>query len=1234
MNLGNGAFARPVHHKLHDGDFGDHKAFRQITGDFNGDGNLDLMVFNLGNDAEKTDVLFNPVWGLVAYVALGNGDGSFQDADGGQLAAPNEMANFFMSYRGLFIADFNGDGITDIGSAFVNGDKDLFTGPYVASETIVAFGSESGEFQKPIIQQRGAISGGFSRSFSGTDDKYHVADVNGDGVMDIVATTGSGNTNIMSFIGNGDGTFELVNHWELSRTRKIGTFSDEYQSAGDVEQGSCSTYGHGNIVADFNRDGYADVAYDGNNYYLGRGDGTFLYQGGVLLKENDTVKATGGGSTIDSFPIQDTTYGVYAVDANKDGATDILEVVVDVLGLKVGVIPNLIKPHQMKITSIDESGARHYAIEYDTIRNPNIYERTFEPDWPIRNLRDGKFVVKRVTTSNPTGGTHHFDYKYRDWLVDAEQKASDGFREVAVTDSRDETTTVKIFDQTYPRNGLLKEVKRTTKDGVLLWHESTSWDVEEYSYNTAAQTHTYHLVKRTGVLSRQFNSDGGLILETTTTHGEFDEFGMPWWTEMIRSDGYNIVTQNEYRNIDAWDRYIAGQVESVSETRTGRDLNDSITRQTRYEYYPNGLLHRTIEEPNDPDLYLVTEVEYYPNGMLKTKTVSGHEEAKHLIEPQVEAYVYTFTEPDLVNNRQYRTDITNAEDHSVSLFRSGLDHRVLKKTDENGLTTTFQYDRYGDLYLTTWPDKTKTQIARAQCDETCPKGAIYRVFTVKDGVPPKVQYFNIDEKEIRVATRGLNEALILQSTIYDAFGRVAHSTVPYTNHENPVRSRFTEYDILGRATKVVTPEEGTTNIRYYALDGDGVKVEKMQERQGITRSATIVTTQEQSANGDIRVVIDNERNDTFYYYDAFGNLARIEDAEGNETHIEYDDRGRKIRIADPDSGTLNLELDALGRLRRQEDAKGQVITWEYDKLNRNTMKITREGTNFWIYDTAVNGVGKIAQEGSGAGYQKTYMYDMYGRPEIVNHTWPDYSVEMITGYDTLGRLRSTTVAEDLSIFYSYDNSGRLERLLNYDPAGAAPAGAMIYWEAEEMYPDGRPKTVLLNDGALKQTLDINRYTGRMMWAATGDVLSNDFTTHGFAFDSLGNLEWRADLAHGIKEEFSYDALNRLKNVYVNDELTDSHNYDAIGNITSKSDFGSRYEYGENGAGPRAVTSVIKLDGSAVSYRYDANGNMTSGSGRSIDYSSENLPLQISATAATINFTYDANARRVLRREGV
>src|SRR3954447_12922114 len=79
-------------------------------------------------------------------------------------------------------------------------------------------------------------------------------DFNGDGIPDLV-TLNAGSFSVL--LSNGDGTFQPA--------RNTPTTNNPYASGGNAF-----------AVGDFNRDGKLDVADNGVNVLLGRGDGTFV----------------------------------------------------------------------------------------------------------------------------------------------------------------------------------------------------------------------------------------------------------------------------------------------------------------------------------------------------------------------------------------------------------------------------------------------------------------------------------------------------------------------------------------------------------------------------------------------------------------------------------------------------------------------------------------------------------------------------------------------------------------------------------------------------------------------------------------------------------------------------------------------------------------------------------------------------------------------------------------------
>ena len=235
--------------------------FSVTSGDFNGDGVLDLATADSGADQVSV---------LLGNKVDGKGDGTF--------AAAANFAIGGSSPCSVTVGDFNGDGVSDLATANLNSDT-----------VSVLLGNDlngkwDGTFAAPLILHLNASS--FPLAIT-------EGDFNGDGVLDLA--TANSNLNTVSILlgnnanGKGDGTF---------------------LTAGNFATGAnpCSV-----LARDFNGDGVLDLAT------ANRAANTVS----VLLGNNLSGKGDGTFATAHDFVVGTAPFSVTVGDFNGDGVSDL-----------------------------------------------------------------------------------------------------------------------------------------------------------------------------------------------------------------------------------------------------------------------------------------------------------------------------------------------------------------------------------------------------------------------------------------------------------------------------------------------------------------------------------------------------------------------------------------------------------------------------------------------------------------------------------------------------------------------------------------------------------------------------------------------------------------------------------------------------------------------------------------------------------------------------------------------
>jgi hypothetical protein len=227
------------------------------AGDLNGDGKLDLVVAEA--DSDSIGILF------------GNGDGTFQPEV--------ELPAFPVQTLAVALADVSKDGHLDIIVGVAGNPQTPTNGPFA-----VLLNNGTGGFGAPIYAPNP------SSSEIPSADELSVADVNGDGFPDVVATTTGGNVQV--FLGKGDGTFTVG---QLVDQSSGGTISRLIQNA---------------VLGDVNGDGCPDVV-DADDESVVR-----IFLGDCKGNFNTTNPPV--------YEMGDDAYGLAVADINGDGHPDLI----------------------------------------------------------------------------------------------------------------------------------------------------------------------------------------------------------------------------------------------------------------------------------------------------------------------------------------------------------------------------------------------------------------------------------------------------------------------------------------------------------------------------------------------------------------------------------------------------------------------------------------------------------------------------------------------------------------------------------------------------------------------------------------------------------------------------------------------------------------------------------------------------------------------------------------------
>lgn len=1108
-----------------------------------------------------------------------------------------------------FVADFSGDGIADILVRYKSSNTFAL---HVVRPDGTFFSQSPYEDAPPNAAVKGIIEPG---------SKIHIGDYNGDGVPDVLAhkkesgalqinTFRNGKLQLPMFQNsafhggdlyagdyNGDGITDLAFlesgttlHIELVDAETVIAHAGTY---------TLPFWSEKLVPTDYNNDGTADLLA----YRKAANDPERKFE--IYAVRNGIIQETLHSYTgLPPSAINFVNTGVAPGDFNGDGLTDVLYWD-DVHGKVAKIYTSQgVQPDLLTRVFVDEIGAETI-INYKTLNNVTprsnlpaeiqaVYTKASGDDaakYPVVDMMGPMHVVESVNSSNGlvTGAaktdqknTVYYAYGGAKVALNGRGRGFLGFqwrKEFEALTGVITTTRFAIYEGdgnakpwTAHYNGQILGTE-TRLNGVTLAATSNQWKVHGKALEWRGKQYYFTpLIEQS--IEDKYELDGSLIKRTESTFS-YDEYGNAVTvTELITGGGntYKTTTINQY--VDK----ARGRLEQATVTKwqAKRDSTaqgsgtfgpkDANKRVSSFTYWPNGLLKTETIEPFRPELSQTTSYWYDNFGNIEKSEINGADIATRRTTSNYlpNNGLFPRTQTKLASDSVSHTETYNAYDE-----RFGA---VTSLTGVNNLPTptTLAYDDFGRKRQENRPDGSQSTWDYYWCSATtiCPSQAFYYIEKIETGAPKVRAYYDKLQREVRTETAGFDGRWITKDTRYNAKAQVEAESRNYYENE-PVYWAQYQYDNLGRVIRLTAPD-GSISQSIYA----GLQTTHYIDINGKNQQ----TIRWENALGKLVRLQDNLGGNAYYDYDYFGNLNFVKDPAGNVITLEHDVVGRKTAIIDPDMGRWTYTYYVTGELKAQTDAKGQVTRVTYDRIGRMLTRTSYEGTNEWVYDTAVNGKGRTHQINSYNGTSEIYSYDALARPESVTYNFGmldgNNSYTVNRSYEAgTGRLNTITYPQydqnkpRYQIRHSYNANGYLEKLVDV-------AAGMDVWTATALTSDGQLGSESLGNGYLSDRT-YNSQTGAItsIRTRTGSTYVQDLE---YLSDPLGNLQWRKDHRQSVTETFCYDGLNRLTHASLNaincaTPGAPDYQYDSIGNITYKKGVGY-YTYNAE-TRPHAVTYV-------------------------------------------------------------
>ncbi|MCQ2065687.1 MAG: FG-GAP-like repeat-containing protein [Bacteroidaceae bacterium] len=507
---------------------------------------------------------------------------------------------------------------------------------------------------------------------------------------------------------------------------------------------------------------------------------------------------------------------------------------------------------------------------------------------------------------------------------------------------------------------------------------------------------------------------------------------------------------------------------------------------------------------------------------------------------------------------------------------------LLSETDcsdsDNRLTTTYSHDGWGRLTGTTFPDGTTQTTVLANLT-TGGTQTGYTVTASASGSAPVTRRYNCYGLLTREQTTGPSSKTVTYQYSHNRRGQVTQ-TVTYDGSLTLLT--YNSYDNRGRLVESSTGSQyAPTHVERYSY---GAYSDNGRRYTTVTETTDGLSTTRTCDEWGLLTVCSDAYSSSTYRYRSHGQPSTVTvSATGTSpvtTTFSYDSQGRRLVVSDPDGGTVTTTYDALDRTVTVTDARGSVTENRYDIYGRVATVIETplsgpSSVTTYVYGTSGGALGQpssVTMTDSDAQTSErkiSYSYDRYGRVTTERHMIGSATLGSVMrfSYDTNGLCHQTKYGT-FAIDRTFDNNGYLEDI---KVSSGSSVQNMQVWHRQS--DSGHISSAVLGNSAMTDSLlySDEGQLSSIRYSRQSNGATLPLRTFQYEYQQRSS---RLSSRSGMwpeTEQFSYDQAGRLTS-----SGTTAHpqtvTYGPTGNILSRPETVGTYDY-DDPSHPHAVTGI-------------------------------------------------------------